>query len=203
MRSGDSAPADVDAAPSRDTDVMTLPVDADGVPIRPCDVIDLCDGTPVAVVAVSDENEFVYALPDGTLDRESDADTCRHHRDSPRLLGADGIAVLERDVVWDLTTGLMGRVLGFDCLREGDVRLGVGLERMTVIEVPVFRLTHTEPDSWERLQTDARDLCETIAYEWGDLALDGDPDLDGMTLQDAILDLVARGRRLSEQREAE
>lgn len=57
-------------------------------------------------------------------------------------------------------------------------------------------LTHTRPDSWERLEEDAESIRQTIAYNFGDFS-PSDFKRSGDSLQDRVSDIVRRAKALA------
>lgn len=57
-------------------------------------------------------------------------------------------------------------------------------------------LTHTEPDSWERLEEDAESIRQTIARNFGDFS-PSDFKQSGDSLQDRVSDIVRRAKALA------
>lgn len=57
-------------------------------------------------------------------------------------------------------------------------------------------LTHTRPDSWERLEEDAESIRQTIARNFGDFS-PSDFKQSGDSLQDRVSDIVRRAKALA------
>lgn len=136
------------------------------------------DGTPVGIgddVSVGGEawkvrcailREEYWAL---SVERDYDTATVRGDygervkRPSPKVLDADGVPIEVGDTVYLRSNGREGKVVGF-YEDKGETWVGetwvsvsyeLGSDRMTV-NTDGKALTHERPDSWERIEEDAK-----------------------------------------------
>lgn len=164
----------------------------DGEPVRFGDQYEDCDGMNVEVAAVQFEpRQF------NLLDHEG-FHTCfgigeRVKRPAPKVLDADGVPIQKGDTVWHCNGLASGVVMSIDAgslmhtIRYVD-------ESGTEFRDAARNLTHTRPDSWERLEEDARKgVCEYAGAEPDEF---GDYDCDTCRLFDA------RGKLICEQQMA-
>ena len=118
---------------------------------------------------------------DGSLSSYSDVSP------APKVLDADGVEIREGDTVYDVDTGEKMWVCAlpeqgaYQCVK---LRLANGMS--TALDP--CRLTHERPDSWERLEEDARNIRTAI--------LDSDK-LPFEVIDERALDLVRRARALA------
>lgn len=110
------------------------------------------------------------------------------HRAS--VLAADGKPLREGETVWGVNTGYEYTVAGFNPTTDEDgdpcVMVVCKTESDCRADIPSNCLTHERPDSWERIERDAKDIDETIESEWGGDCTDA-------------RDLVRRCRALAER----
>lgn len=76
-------------------------------------------------------------------------------RPAPKVLDADGVEIKVGDTVWH-EDGTMLRVDGFGGIEDGETIVNVHIIRGATqwSAVRSLSLTHTRPDSWERLEED-------------------------------------------------
>lgn len=79
----------------------------------------------------------------------------RVKRPEPKVLDADGVEIKVGDTVWH-EDGTMLRVDGFGGIEDGETIVNVHIIRGATqwSAVRSLSLTHTRPDSWERLEED-------------------------------------------------
>lgn len=117
----------------------------------------------------------------------------RFKRPKPDHIGADGLPIREGETAYRVDDGKEVKVL--TVLPSGSVNtvvrgIGIGKE----VWIDSHRLTHTKPeppDSWERLEHDAREL---------DISLDGE-NTDDYPRMSCVSDLVRRAKALAEKKE--
>lgn len=111
----------------------------------------------------------------------------RVKRPAPKVLDADGVPIHEGDMVWH-EDGTMLMVDGFGGVEDGETIVNVHIIRGTTPwrEVRSLSLTHTRPDSWERLEEDAREFARDNQLPH---------DVDQME-RDAV-DLIRRAKKLA------
>lgn len=83
----------------------------------------------------------------------------RVKRPAPEVLDADGVLIKADDTVWH-EDGSELHVIGFGDVQDGETMLVVKYAAGPTKwgEVRCLSVTHTRPDSWERLEEDAADL---------------------------------------------
>lgn len=81
-----------------------------------------------------------------------------------RVYGADGVEIAVGDTVWAKRDGRKWTVVGFDFSKRHSV---IAVDDSDIKrELKPEWLTHTEPDSWERLEEDAvKGVCEYTGAE--------------------------------------
>lgn len=123
----------------------------------------------------------------------------RVKRPAPKVLDADGVEIKVGDTVWH-EDGTMLRVDGFGGIEDGETIVNVHVIRGATPwrEVRSLSLTHTRPDSWERLKADAADIVAKIALHLGDYS-PSDFEERGDGVQDRILCLVSRAKALADR----
>lgn len=126
----------------------------------------------------------------------------RVKRPAPKVLDADGVEIKVGDAVWH-EDGTMLRVDGFGGIEDGETIVNVYVIRGATpwIAVRSLSLTHTRPDSWERLEEDAESIRQTIARNFGDFS-PSDFKQSGDSLQDRVSDLIRRAKKLAEKEAA-
>ena len=140
-------------------------LDADGVPIKAGDVV-YYDGEPHPLTVVGITRDGKDALVDANGE-ESCVEGGRPQdfsHDAPKLvLDADGAPIEVGDTVYLRSNGREGKVVGF-YEDKGETWVGetwvsvsyeLGSDRMTV-NTEGKALTHERPDSWERIEEDAK-----------------------------------------------
>lgn len=124
---------------------------------------------------------------------------------APILTDYDGVPIAVGDTVWAKRDGRRWTVVGFDFSKWHSV-IAVD-EQCTKKELKTGWLTHTEPDSWERLEKNAlKGVCEYAGAERKPGTIDShecggcrfDEDGDGPTCEKQMaLDLVRRAKALA------
>ena len=128
----------------------------------------------------------------------------RVKRPAPEVLDADGVPIEVGDTVYLRGNGREGKVVGF-YEDEGETWVSVsyelGIDRMTV-NTDCKALTHERPDSWEKLEEDARKTACNYAPAPRDEA--GLTTCDGCRFQNSescsnemTIDLVERAKKLA------
>lgn len=128
----------------------------------------------------------------------------RVKRPAPEVLDADGVPIEVGDTVYLRGNGREGKVVGF-YEDEGETWVSVsyelGSDRMTV-NTDCKALTHERPDSWEKLEEDARKTACNYAPAPRDE--DGLTTCDGCRFQksescsnEMTIDLVERAKKLA------
>lgn len=124
-------------------------------------------------------------------------------RPAPKVLDFDGVPIREGDTVWYRSlcgTGSMRKatVTGFD-ENDLDVKLATLKDEAGKIwHVKPKYITHTRPDSWERLEKDAESIRQIIACNFGDFS-PSDFKQSGDSLQDCVIDLIRRAKALADK----
>lgn len=131
-------------------------LDADGVEIKVGDTVYEPNGQSGIVTAVHPSTRCVDLRQDGCDAFCMDANRLTH---ACPVLDADGVPIHEGDTVWIIpavtdTPDEPHEVKHIN--RWGEVLLEFHFERSTGVKGEY--LTHTRPDSWERLEEDAADL---------------------------------------------
>lgn len=131
-------------------------LDADGVKIKVGDTVYEPNGQSGIVTAVHPSTRCVDLRQDGCDAFCMDANRLTH---ACPVLDADGVPIHEGDTVWIIpavtdTPDEPHEVKHIN--RWGEVLLEFHFERSTGVKGEY--LTHTRPDSWERLEEDAADL---------------------------------------------
>ena len=128
----------------------------------------------------------------------------RVKRPAPEVLDADGVPIEVGDTVYLRGNGREGKVVGF-YEDEGETWVSVsyelGSDRMTV-NTDCKALTHERPDSWEKLEEDARKTACNYAPAPRDE--DGLTTCDGCRFHksescsnEMTIDLVERAKKLA------
>ena len=118
----------------------------------------------------------------------------RVKRPAPEVLDADGVEIKVGDTVWD-DDGVEMTVMSLVGELPGHVTTHSKNPPATYSINPK-RLTHTHPDSWERLEEDAESIRQTIARNFGDFS-PSDFKQSGDSLQDRVSDIVRRAKALA------
>ena len=125
----------------------------------------------------------------------------RVKRPAPKVLDADGVEVHVGDTVFERETGEEYKVERvFSGAPDPDFPdHAIRCNKVADPIMHVFKpdqLTHTRPDSWERLEEDAESIRQTIACNFGDFS-PSDFKQGGDSLQDRVSDLVRRAKALA------
>lgn len=125
----------------------------------------------------------------------------RVKRPEPKVLDADGVEIKVGDTVY----GIGRTEHQFEVIDPHHIDPEVG-EAFSVrcydsdeheeCHCKSKLLTHTRPDSWERLEEDAESIRQTIAYNFGDFS-PSDFKRSGDSLQDRVSDIVRRAKALA------
>ncbi len=118
----------------------------------------------------------------------------RVNRPAPKVLDADGVEIKVGDTVRHHSGFAHGVVTSIDASSlMGTVRyVNGGVEFRDAAK----DLTHTRPDSWERLEMEAESIRKSIAWHLGDYS----PSCykrSGDSIQDRVLALVRRAKALA------
>lgn len=139
-------------------------------------------------------------------DEDGDWDTSMYamhplKRPAPKVLDADGVEIKVGDTVY----GVGRSQHSFDVIDPHHIDPEVG-EAFSVrcydrdeheeCHCKPKLLTHTRPDSWERLEEDAESIRQTIARNFGDFS-PSDFKQSGDSLQDRVSDIVRRAKALA------
>ena len=129
-------------------------------------------------------------------------------RPAPKVLDADGVEIKVGDTVWH-EDGTMLRVDGFGGIEDGETIVNVHIIRGATqwSAVRSLSLTHTRPDSWERLERDAeKSICDYFGSSSSpdSLCEDGCPGLNSPVNCGVLmkLDLIRRAKALAEKEAA-
>ena len=164
-------------------------LDADGKEIRVGDTVwDVESGIEYEVVGIhTDEDSPVRVMrTDGShLAKATKSDMLTNQRP---VLDADGVPIKKGDTVWHKATDAKYRVFRFSAVENcvwGESDLGCFL-------LDCSMLTHEQPDSWERLEEDAR-------MEAFDYVAQRKPEVGEFTSisTDKCIDLVRRAKKLA------
>ncbi len=127
------------------------------------------------------------------------------HISAPEVPAADGEPLREGETVWEVETGdgyVVERI--YSGTTEPDFPgHTVACRRPDDIVTHMFKpsqLTHERPDSWERIEEDAKSLCHDIAMYLGDYS-PSDFEKSGDSVQDRVIETVRRCRALAERGE--
>lgn len=126
----------------------------------------------------------------------------RVKRPAPKVLDADGVEIKVGDTVWH-EDGTMLRVDGFGGIEDGETIVNVHIIRGATqwSAVRSLSLTHTRPDSWERLEEDATMSAWSYRDKYGLAVGVSDGEYIPTTVAFA-LDLVRRAKALAEKEAA-
>ena len=163
------------------------------------------DGSDYGVCQIEFDDGF-FTLIDNLEVRETFLTGERVKRPAPKVLDADGVEIKVGDTVWWQHEPTEYTVKG---VSEGVVHLtylgSIGTENTTVTFT--HYLTHTRPDSWERLEEDAlKGVCEYAGAKRRPGTIDAhtcdgcrfDEDGDGPTCEKQMaLDIVRRAKALA------
>lgn len=176
-------------------------LDADGVPIHEGDMVWHEDGSEWLV---EEMNRYGVRCFDGDKRRTFDAKYLTHTRPGPNVLDADGVLIKVGDTVYDAKgEGHIVKEVYFDDdeIHEHTVWCGEFKSGIPVVYI-ADQLTHTRPDSWERLEKDAKKgNCEYLGRSQSSC---GGCYLNGKSACDEYvrIDLVRRAKALAEKEAA-
>lgn len=124
----------------------------------------------------------------------------RVKRPAPKVLDADGVEIKVGDTVWHCI-GIYDELV----VEEIDDESGwVRTRSANGARLSVYNthLTHTRPDSWERLEEDVESIRQDIACNFGDFSPSNFKQ-SGDSLQDRVSDIVRRAKALAKVEVAE
>lgn len=142
------------------------------------------------------------SVSDGCYWTWKSADACVK-RPAPKVRDADGVEIKVGDTVWH-EDGSELHVIGFGDVQDGETMLFVKYAAGPTkwCEVRCLSVTHTRPDSWERLEEDAeKGNCEYLGRSQS--SCDGCY-LNGKSACDEYvrIDLIRRAKALAEKEAA-
>lgn len=131
--------------------VIRIPCFEDGEPLTPGDSFIqkytgecTCKGFSVAVFSNESVGNAVWHPGE------------RVKRPAPEVLGADGLPIVVGETVWDVESGIEGVVDNFQCIYGQSVTANIKCpDDGEFYNFNVDRLTHTPPDTQERIEADA------------------------------------------------
>lgn len=128
----------------------------DGEPVMIGDGVDGLDGEIIEVYIA----ENAAAIWNNFANHMHLSPGERVKRPAPEVLDADGVPIKVDDTVWH-EDGSELRVIGFGGAQDGETMLVVEYAAGPTKwgEVRCLSVTHTRPDSWERLEEDAREFA--------------------------------------------
>lgn len=164
----------------------------DGEPVWIGDAVELDDWSDEVLYQVH-IGETGFSLYTETHDEWHDSGDMVK-RPAPKALDADGVEIKVGDTVWHHSGLAHGVVTSIDAgSLMGTVRyVNGGVEFRDAAK----DLTHTRPDSWERLEEDAESIRQIIACNFGDFS-PSDFKQSGDSLQDRVSGLVRRAKALA------
>ena len=159
-----------------------------------CGKSHVCDGVRVqntgAKVIFAANHPHTIFLKDGSECGE------RVKRPAPKVLDADGVEIKVGDSMYVANDG-DGPYIVSDIDENIDrIELFWHENRNEKLFIAANRLTHTRPDSWERLEEDAEGIRQIIACNFGDFS-PSDFKQSGDSLQDRVSGLVRRAKALA------
>lgn len=165
----------------------------DGEPVMIGDGVDGLDGEIIEVYIA----ENAAAIWNNFANHMHLSPGERVKRPAPEVLDADGVPIKVDDTVWH-EDGSELRVIGFGGAQDGETMLVVEYAAGPTKwgEVRCLSVTHTRPDSWERLEEDAESIRQIIACNFGDFS-PSDFKQSGDSLQDRVSGLVRRAKALA------
>lgn len=119
----------------------------------------------------------------------------RVKRPEPKVVDADDVEIKVGDTVWHHSGFAHGVVTSIDAGSLMNTTRYVD-ESGTEFRDAARNLTHTRPDSWERLEEDADSIRQAIACNFGDFS-PSDFKQSGDSIQDRVMDLVRRAKALA------
>ena len=175
-------------------------LDADGAEIEVGDdLYSVEGGLKLHVGCIDTRNGKIATAEMYALDKWADPAMYTHR--AP-VLAADGKPLREGETVWGTKGGsyhltsvhdgkVFARHVGGSFGAEVESAGGEGLYRLRADQ-----LTHERPESWERLEEDAKDIMRDIAVYLGDYS-QSDFKEPGDSIQDRVRDLVRRAKALA------
>lgn len=142
----------------------------------------------IAIEAIEFTDGCAYVKDGACGDYNTLVQVFKHvKRPAPEVLDADGVLIKVGDTVWH-EDGSELHVIGFGDVQDGETMLVVEYAAGPTKwgEVRCLSVTHTRPDSWERLEEDAREFARDNQLPH---------DVDQME-RDAV-DLIRRAKKLA------
>lgn len=177
-------------------------LDADGVETRSGDTVYLLkDGGKCRVTGFEtiDGEVFARLHCDDRPEIEGARGSAITHR--RRVLDSDGVEIKVGDTVWDINDphGYEMTVDRIELDALGHVRTLCEKPSPSSLSIHPNRLTHTRPDSWERLEEDAeKESCQYFGRSGYGLSACGGCPADGTDCEATMcLDIVRRAKALA------
>ena len=169
---------------------LSWPVFEDGEPVRIGDRFAEHGGCENVVdsVEVGDCWFKIHGF-DGAAPRYSKRASVK--RPAPEVLDADGVEIRVGDTVYDVEDGCELVVT-----KVTSDAVFVAFEDVEADKYDASQLTHERPDSWERLEEDARSIARDIAWNLGNWSPSDFEDV-GDDVQARVVDLVRRAKALA------
>lgn len=171
----------------------------DGEPVQFGELVNsnLVGAVKVSAIEFTEDGTYVKDEPDGDWSTSLEVTTNRLKRPAPEVLGADGLPLKVGETVWSIYG-----------IHEGIVKaLNVNMahvewsDRRWSPSILCDKLTHTPPDTQEKIGNDATmppaEYCAVRGIDLGD-----DPDRATAT-EAMVLDLLRRQRELSKRKGGE
>lgn len=158
-----------------------------------CGKSHVCDG--VRVQNTGEKVIFAANHPHAIFLKDGSEYDERAKRPAPKVLDADGVEIHVGDTVWHCNGIASGVVTSIDAGSLMNTTRYVD-ESGNEFRDAARSLTHTRPDSWERLEEDAESIRQIIACNFGDFS-PSDFKQSGDSLQDRVSGLVRRAKALA------
>ena len=113
------------------------------------------------------------------------------------VLAADGRPLREGETVWSVDSGTRYTV---EKITDELIPIKCRSDMGSTVSLHQSQLTHERPESWERIEEDAKSLCHDIAMYLGDYS-PSDFKKSGDSVQDRVIETVRRCRALAERGE--
>lgn len=173
-------------------------LDADGVEIHVGDTVWHEDGSEQLV---EEMNRYGVRCFDGDKRRTFNPKYLTHTRPAPKVLDADRVEIHVGDTIWYRSLCTMGPMRKATVTGFGEHSLDGPLatlkdEAGRTWHIDPKKVTHVQPDSWERLEEDAEGIRQIIACNFGDFS-PSDFKQSGDSLQDRVSGLVRRAKALA------
>lgn len=173
-------------------------LDADGVEIHVGDTVWHEDGSEQLV---EEMNRYGVRCFDGDKRRTFNPKYLTHTRPAPKVLDADRVEIHVGDTIWYRSLCTMGPMRKATVTGFGEHSLDGPLatlkdEAGRTWHIDPKKVTHVQPDSWERLEEDAEGIRQITACNFGDFS-PSDFKQSGDNLQDRVSGLVRRTKALA------